>query len=325
MKVTVLLNLVRQNMLNYSTVIELLAQQPTTTSSHAHMHLFDKQLGQGDAHLFPKASAPLTTYSPSNMSALAEGSVYLDEERLAPDESYNERTGLPARAELRGPDITQAYVRRLPDGGSGKPLEVDVSPTALPSLLMDGHKYVMDKASGSIKLFNKFVSRGPVIQPARKKTSSHSMFPDSESMVMHLTAALYSKAGEMALSHLMLNPGDPGKTVGVFSKTAVRHVKNFDKTQRLRNKGTLKERTRKYDAGENLIAGFDYRDAPIDHVVVVLAKAEKGDLLVRTCYPSAMTTLDTIETASLPLQDIFEPSIGDHRLVPVIDVPQIHW
>jgi|GEM_PF-6386359 len=156
--------------------------------------------------------------------------------------------------------------------------------------------------------------------PRLPGSEKHTMFEDSESMVMYLTAALRSTAAlHMLVNLLDKKPGD-ATTVGVFSKTAVWQV-----AQHVRNKGAkakspppepkVIERVTNVDpsiartaANPNpVLDTFTYASKPIDHVVLVMGRRADGALNIVTLFPSPDTTLATIGVSNAPNLDIEEP------------------
>jgi len=156
--------------------------------------------------------------------------------------------------------------------------------------------------------------------PRLPGSEKHTMFEDSESMVMYLTAVLRSTAAlHMLVNLLDKKPGD-ATTVGVFSKTAVWQV-----AQHVRNKGAkakspppepkVIERVTNVDpsiartaANPNpVLDTFTYASKPIDHVVLVMGRRADGALNIVTLFPSPDTTLATIGVSNAPNLDIEEP------------------
>lgn len=151
-------------------------------------------------------------------------------------------------------------------------------------------------------------------------SEKHTMFEDSESMAMHLCAALRSSAGRSALALLRSKPlGDPG-TVGVFSKTAVDQVDRFinDPKKKLKvphPKPLVIERVTDMRAGAVRTAGnpnpvadtFQYQKKDIDHIVMVLGKRADGSLNVVTIFPSPDTTQATMQVDNSGQVDLVEP------------------
>lgn len=134
-------------------------------------------------------------------------------------------------------------------------------------------------------------------------SEKHTMFEDSEVMAMYLCAALNSSAG-FEMLHVLVNKarGDT-KTVGIFSKTAVRqvemHIGRVNKLtkkkhslpkaiERVTNTDPLIVRTAHYS--NPVIDSFTHTPKAIDHIVLVMGKRIDGNLNILTFYPSAEAT-----------------------------------
>ncbi|QOY86781.1 hypothetical protein [Paludibaculum fermentans] len=346
--------------LKCSQVLDMLMEQPTSAeTSHAHLHTCDgfrldpakitvnvlglpvDQLRQQkerewayDSHLFPGAGNALTRYQPGAYHGLdlntRKSQVMQDASRLPLSNQYNERTGLGI---LPGIDPTfgvRYYIKKFPPGGKGKPLDVDIAgPGAIGAL--NAADYVCEH--GVIKIFQGRGAQLTAAVPMVPAKSTHTMFEDSESMVMHLTAALLSEAGLAVLKTLKERGHNGGTTVGIFSKTAVlavaRHFQNvanqknvaYDAAQTLDRKSDTNPLNRR-----QLTGTFTKSTQAIDHVVVVLACSLLNDLVVVTCYPSPATTQATIGTATRDGEDIAEHTFGQHTKMPrQASLPTLSW
>lgn len=336
--------------LTCSDIVTILMDQPTgSTESHAHMHtlegfriksnLFKKATyrekvkhWEGDSHLFPKSvhvpgrvvidsSADLTDLDKNNPFC-----VFQDSDRLPPDRSYADRTGLN---EL--PQVKETTYRVFKIVAKSKPLEETYDCKSALASLKVGKNPGDYRAKSSKDNSIRYIEVSKTVAPRVPASPAHSLFPDAESMVMHLTAALLSAAGKQVLRHLFMNiTAGEQKTVGIFSKTAVRAVTAFDSSVpsfmflRQLDVDTTKPRdsmTGRYPAtGKVLITKM-----PIDHIVVVLGHRAKGELNVITCYPSCDTTADTIGTATKAYEDIAELTFGVHSKVHCMNYPALKW
>lgn len=335
--------------LTYSDVVAILFKQPVADgTSHAHMHTRDgftsttigkSGLGLDDAHLVQDARG-LTSYDASTLltTVVQEGVVYIDANRVVKSGIYSNRTGLPAQAAVLDPSRKRFKVF-LPIKNN-KPQLVEVQQSDYPGIDFTNitanditQIATANAPSAVLDLSKKFVvspiAGSDVVLPARDKDSpAHSMFPDSESMVMHLTASLYSKAGRRALFYLDMKP--EGETVGIFSKTAADYVESVEaKTNSLKNDANLRrlmvERVRNTDTSGSVISGFTTATKKIDHIELILARSSSGDMIVVTCYPTAKSTKDSIGTVTLVNEDICEPTLGTHLRIATQSYPDLKW
>ncbi len=323
--------------LTCSEVMQILMNQPTTPQgrrieAHSHMHVTEGfRLGQqgfsGDAfslarkkkhwenptHLYPQGSdadSGRMVYGPGDSGkSYGYGGVMQDGSRLPSTREYADRTGLPLLPRVDAPETFTVFRKQA----GGKPIKETYSSMGEVNAL-NAANYICEKG-GAIRCTR---VPGAMLLPQVKESPAHTLFPDSESQVMHLTAALRSDAGIYMLHHLAytLGAGSP-QTVGIFSKTAVRVVAAVDTgvpvrmlERRLEVDQTAARNpaTGQYPATGNTITS----ESGIDHVVVVLGNRADGELNIITCYPSRQTTGDTIETATAADEDIAEPAIGTH-------------
>ncbi|HSX86955.1 MAG TPA: hypothetical protein VLG17_03025 [Pseudomonas sp.] len=282
-----------------------------------------------DAHLFPKAVASGITYTDdAHYRELAQFSpvgVYMDERRLAQSDKYNKRTGLPeisAVPEMRG---NVFYVLQKPVGGKGQPQKFRIPNAAVAAMppYNNSALYIQDGISGA-----KVVTGTELLRAATPRIPAdppHSMFPDSEAMVLYLTAALLSDAGVRVLNTLNgMAPGS-GLTVGLFSKTAVRVVKTLKNSEKVPD---IIERKADVRAGtrSDYLGSFTYESSAIDHVVVAMSKAPDSSVTVVTYYPSHATTGDTIKTPTAADEDVEEHVFGIHQKARQLNPePVIRW
>ena len=324
--------------LTCSKVLEIMMAQPThDETSHAQMHLLDSfqwnpltwkthymkqtpayqaQVSEADhalrkqtewapaAHLTPKIAQKLPTYS----GTPGGPGLHMDEARLAQSDKYDRRTGhgeLPGIAEKSGQRLV---VLKKNPAGKGAPQKEEIASAdivnANPARYAVDATYVQDTKTGTAKIMTEKVvfAKAIPIEPARP---AHSMFPDSESMVLHLTAALLSDAGLGVLTGLDgASPGG-GETYCIYSKTAAKVVRG------LKNAGKAPEmlmRTKDTDMVDKRIELASHSEIArnIDHVVVVLRKHADGSLLIVTAYPSDVPTSATIGLVTGPDEDVEE-------------------
>jgi hypothetical protein len=354
MQVLAIFKKARNGSLTCSDVAELLADQPTADgTSHAHMHTVDgfrsdpykiienhtlgldlenrgakkRDWALDDAHLFPAAQSKLPVFDPSNPTAMSKGRVYMDPARQAKDDSYNLRTKLPEAPATTRTDETY-FVKRLPDAPRGTPTNIQIASRAdAPIPPGDTSLYVMENGARKV-----FVTRRTVVTAPRiPATSAHTMFEDSESMVMHVTAALKSDAGREVLKTLVLRGAGEKKTVGIFSKTAVRAVAaKFAAVAGSKGKAPVPSQvmSRVADSAPDRspIGTFTTSKHNIDHVVLVLGASPTFDLVVVTAYPTDETTGQSIKSPTSPDQDIAEHDFGQHTIMPVTNpLPTLTW
>lgn len=360
MKAIPIIKKVRNKTLTCSEVAELLADQPTADGiSHAHMHMADgfridpykiienhtlgldqenrgekkRDWGRDDAHLFPAGLSKLQQYDPTNMALMSRGKVYMDPARQATDNSYNLRTNLPeipATAAVVRVDQNY-YVLRYPDGGRGRPTKIRVSgPEDAPIPIDDRSHYVMDGGVRKIVVENNRVVTAPAT-PRIPATSAHSMFEDSESMVMHLTAALKSDAGREVLRTLVQRGAGDKRTVGIFSKTAILAV-NSKFTTVATSMGNapvpsqMISRVADSAPDRSPTGTFKTTKVPFDHIVLVLAASPDFDLVVVTCFPTDVTTGASIGCPTSADQDVAEHTFGTHTVMTVTNpLPTLTW
>jgi len=354
MQVLAILKKARNGSLTCSDVAELLADQPTADgTSHAHMHTVDgfrsdpykiienhtlgldlenrgakkRDWALDDAHLFPAAQSKLPVFDPSNPTAMSKGRVYMDPARQAKDDSYNLRTKLPEVPATTRTDV-KYFVKRMPDAGRGAPTNIYIASLAdAPIPPGDTSLYVMQ--AGVRKVFTE--TKHVLLAPRIPATSAHTMFEDSESMVMHVTAALKSDAGREVLKTVVLRGAGDKKTVGIFSKTAVRAVAaKFAAVAASKGKAPVPSQmiSRVADsAPDRKPAGtFTTTKENFDHVVLSLAASPTFDLVVVTAFPTDVTTGQSIGSPTTADQDIAEHEIGKHTIMPVTNpLPTLTW
>ena len=355
MYISYLNNKAQHSALTCSDVVQLLHEQPTADeTSHAHLHLSDgfrsdpsKILANNwnssqeetdwkadrrtawdrpDSHLFPANQNPLPTFNSATPSKPPDpNKVYADQARLAQSDKYNQRMGLGEIAKV-DPSVQKypGYFVRTRGNPATNEVILEAPQSPANDLLArnylggrDPNNYVLEKGSANqIKIVHSAnLNRTIPGLPRVPASEAHTMFEDSESMVLHLTAALISAAGLKMLSELKKRGHNEGKTIALFSHTAVRIV--AEKTRTEESKGNTKavghrliERTADvqdpHDRNRVLTGTFTSTPKAIDHIVVVMAVSPTNQALVMTCFPDPRPTNDTIQRASTKFQDIVE-------------------
>jgi hypothetical protein len=337
--------------LTCSEVMQLLMEQPTKPvgrkiESHAHMHTMEgftpaadgfggsafslrrkQHHYQNPTHLYPAGSEEdrgrlVHEHDDPYDADASYGGVFQDADRLPPNREYASRTGLDTLPKIPGPTTYTVY-RKV---ARSKPVP-EVKGSMAQVNLLPTDQYLTDKG-GQIRFKE---NRPPALAPEVKASPAHTMFTDSESMVMHLTAALRSGAGRIVLHHLLRHVGAGGAdTVGIFSHSAVRAVNAADQTVN----NQMVERTLEVDQTQPRAQDTGFYPATgtvltalsgIDHAVVILGHSAAGHLNVITCYPSKQSTGATIGTATGANEDIAELRIGQHTKVPQNSPISLSW
>jgi hypothetical protein len=342
--------------LTCSETMAILMDQPTkpegrSIESHAHMHMMEgfrldpRRFGgdgfsferkrahwENPTHLLPSGSeADFGRYVYASGTSGRDHGVYhgvfQDPDRLPPDRAYANRTGLGALPRVTKDTYT---VYRVVSGGP--PIAEQKTLAQLGGLTVGKNPGDYMAKSAKEPTVLRVRTDTTVEVPAVAESPAHTMFPDSESMVMHLTAALLSDAGRIVVRHLFWNiRAGEQRTVGIFSKTAVRAVERADPRVPVR----MIERALEVDtsARRDPVTGFypatgrvRMSESAIDHVVVVLGHRETGQLNVLTCFPSEKTTGDSIGTATAPTEDIAELQFGTHtKVIQTNPIPVLRW
>jgi hypothetical protein len=292
--------------------MDLLMSQPThNETSHAQLHtlesfqwnplvwknhyasrdaLYRSSVSEAD-HVAKKTSewepaAHLIPAGDQKLRTTPGGGLFMDPSRLAQTDKYNRRTGLDILGAVPEVSAECLYVLQRPAGGAkGKPTEVAIKDMgeAKKAPYNDSNQYVPDPAGGA-KIMKKtqISQRALPIEAARP---AHSMFPDSESMVLHVTAALLSDAGVNVLNALQALPAGAGTTLCVYSRTAVKVVASLKNAEKALQ---MVQRTMDVDGGDKRkeLGTHTLAQRNIDHVVVVMRHHSDGSLLVVTAYPS---------------------------------------
>jgi hypothetical protein len=349
MKVVKAVTKVQKGILTCADVIEILAYQPTSVDqaksvviddkkgnakpAHAHMHTRDgfspeKQNSftdarwedvqkdwSSDAHI-----DPLVTMSGSGLRMAPE--------RIAHGNHYRNRTGIVGTA---GTPAQHEYTISAV-GHSGAPYVVGKVYVGSDPLFDGKYQgppiggYAIPPGSNALiskRTKENHVAAVPCIYP----TGVHSVFEDSESMVMHLTAALSSKAGIKALNALSKKIDGKGDTVGIFSLTAVKAVsEHVTKISAKQSPIKMVDRAQKH-IGNVPSAGHTDTKRDINHICVVLSKDINGQLVIFTCFPTAKTVGESVDNNLLDMfKDVYEPSFGTHNQLEIdLNLPSIVW
>lgn len=370
MKTIDILKKCRSGALTCSEVAQLLAEQPTRNeTSHAHMHMLDGfQVGlatdplsrvadwwsgraqraadwgaAAEAHLGTESQSPLPIYDPNQghpsrsrwKTLIWAERAGQDVSRMAlpdvnypPHSSYNLRSGLPEVPGVAAQRATENVAFRLKPGGVDRVVATEANPYAVP---LGTTGWVMQNGQRKIQQQNGAVIRAAV--PRLPSTLAHTMFEDSESMVMHLTAALKSTGGKAVLTTLITRGAGSKETVGLFSKTAVDAV-----SQKVASAAPGKampevlQRTanthgaRRPDGTADVTGSFTRTKKDIDHIVLVMRMSDANELTIVTCYPSPVPTTSTIGISNTPKLDIIEHKFGTKIAVAIDAVlPTIVW
>ena len=322
MKLASVLIEAKNKQFNCSKGAELLADQPTKDEeSHAHIHSLDpfkvdvgkikpegfkapsrpvfatanpaftslvqerkKFWENPELHLHPEASHPHKSQLYDDSSAPSGFKVYefyLDRTRLAVNDTYLKR-GMAEIAEQQKVTYSQQLIYTEAGGKKSStvfPLTGKTDKAVLPT----GATLVKDLG------VKETVTK---IHPNYLAMEKHTMFEDSEVLVMATTGALLSDAGLLALSELETRP--EGHYVAVFSASAVKAVDaTFKKHKPLEPSLKLVERSPqsvKVDTSDKqpkvVTEGARYDKVEMKRVVLVMKKNALSDLVVVTCYPS---------------------------------------
>lgn len=343
-----------------SNVLDILMDQPTNTQagrveSHAHMHVkegFKIGLSGFGGDDFSLSRKKLHWENPTHLYAVGDdygrmlvdsgtdartmqiyaehyGGVFQDRGRLPPDNRYANRSG---QEELKKTKYTIYKYEKE----NAPPCKVTVTQDEiknieenLPELIgREKGKYAPKSTKCPTKL--RFDEKTEIIVSDKNASPAHSMFPDSESLVMHLTAALMSPAGIMVLNKLMEYGPGAKETVGIFSKSARLAVEKqlncsgvamLNRTLEVDTSKPRDDTTGLYPTTGRII------ETPhnIDHIVAVLGYRQSGELNVITCFPSAKNTEDSIKTATDDNQDIAELKFGEHTKVDIDKDIKLFW
>jgi hypothetical protein len=322
MKLTDVLTAAQGGTLTYSLVAQLLADQPTRgEESHAHMHTLDpfksdtskikpesfkcppELVASGlvkmrklfwenpELHLHPEADyASMKSLKGTKAAVVTDGApatgykpydFYVDKTRLADNDTYLKR-GMAAIPEKNENTYSQTLVYKMPGaakntGGTNKiatPADRLTAPV--------GATVVRDEVvTKQVKIHGQFMAM-----------EAHSMFEDSEALVMCTAAVLASDAGIKGLKAMKDRvPGD--SYVAIYSATAVTAVKAAYTKNAAANPLKMVERspssvevdmTTKQPKAKG---GGSYLRSDVKRVVLVLKPEATGNLVIVTCYPTA--------------------------------------
>ena len=357
MKLAYVLESLKKGQFTCSEGAQLLAEQPTLgEESHAHMHSLDpfkvdvskikpeafkapstvlfnslvqerKQFWENpELHLHPEASHPHKSqvFDPSFTSTTFKPyEFYVDKTRLAVNDTYLKR-GMSDIAEKKELSFTQKIVYQKQ--GEKKPTSSDfklASKTDKPTL-PEGAKLVkaLEVKETEVK-----------IHPAFMAMDKHSMFEDSEVLVMATTAVILSDAGLLALSELKTRA--VGNYIAVFSASGVKAVESsFLKNKAIaplkqveRSPASVKVDTTGKQP-QVVTTGAQYDKVDMKRVVLVVKKDAKGELIIVTCYPSQKTPAVIPPTPPpTPDDDVLEldKSTNDVRIVKQVGAIELKW
>lgn len=315
MKLSEILKQVNSKTFNCSTGAQLLAEQPTRDEvSHAHMHSLDaftvdvnkinpasfqapstldlsalksarKDFWENpEVHLQPQGSGPHASavFDPAtkDASSFKPYEFYVDKTRIASNDTYLKR-GMAEIAEKTQTTFTHKLVFK--PSGSPKPISQDF-PVASKT----------DKATvplgGTLVKDVGVTEKTTKIHPTYQAMEAHSMFEDSEVLVMSTTAVILSDAGLVALTEL--DKKAAGSYIAVFSASAVAAVDTTFKKKSTaaplkmveRSPASVKVNTTGTPAVET--TGATYTKVDMKRVALVIKKDGAGDLIIVTCYPS---------------------------------------
>ncbi len=316
MKLSEILKELKANTFTCSTGAQLLAEQPTKDEvSHAHMHSLDpfnvdiakikpasfqapstldvtplalerQRFWQNpELHLNPKGAHPHQSqvFDPATKapSTFKPYEFYVDETRLASNDTYLKR----GMAEIAEQSVT-TYSQKLiyvPSKGA-KPTSADfpvagkTDTAAVPT-------------GGTLTKALPVQAKVTKIHPTYQKMEAHSMFEDSEVLVMSTSAAILSDAGLLMLTELHSKP--VGTYLAVFSASAVKAVDAAFKKTTGAAPLRMVERTPASVSVNTTgpqpkleTAGATYARTDMKRVVLVVKKDASDDLIIVTCYPS---------------------------------------
>jgi hypothetical protein len=313
MKLSDVLVAVKGGNFTCSTGAQLLAEQPTTDEvSHAHIHALDpfqvdttkikpsafqapstvpvsalidgrkKFWENPELHLHPLDAHPhqAQVYNPSAPPKFEPYEFYLDQSKLATNDTYLKR-GMDTIPENTVTTYSQTVVYQ--ESGKPKPTSGSFSLASKTDSPVLPTGAVLKKALDVKETVTK-------IHPTYMKMEAHSMFEDSEVLVMATTAVILSDAGLLALGEL--DGRAEGSYIAVFSATAVKAVD----VAFVKNHATVPLQMVERSPGSTTVnttgkqpkletSGAVYKKVSMVRTVLVVKK-DKGDLIIVTCYPS---------------------------------------
>jgi len=364
MKLASVLSAVKRNQFNCSTGAQLLAEQPTQgEESHAHVHSLDpftvditkikpegfkapsgpvfatvtpeftslvqerkKFWENPELHLHPEASHPHKSQLYDASATPASFKVYefyVDKTRLAVNDTYLKR-GMVQIAEKQETTFSQQIVYTEPGGTKTSkvfPLTSKTDQAELPK------GTIIHKDLG---VRETVVTVHPNFQAMEK----HTMFEDSEVLVMATSAVILSDAGLVALSELETRAA--GHYIAVYSASAVKAVDvTFKAHKPTASPLKLVERSPqsvKVDTtvkpAQVVTTGAQYDKADMKRVVLVVKKDASGELIIVTCYPSQMhPTVKPPTPPPAPDDDVIEldKAAGTFRVVRQVGAIVLKW
>lgn len=350
MKLADILKELKSNSFTCSSGAQLLAEQPTRDEvSHAHIHSLDafsvdvgkikpasfqapstvdvtalksakKDFWENpEVHLQPEGSGAHTStvFDPAtkDVASFKPYEFYVDKTKLASNDTYLKR-GMTEIAEKTQTTFTHKLVFK--PSGATKPISQDFPVTSK-----------TDKASvptgGALVKDVGVVEKTTKIHPTFQAMEAHSMFEDSEVLVMATTAVILSDAGLVALTEL--DKKAAGSYIAVFSASAVAGVDDTFKKKSTgaplkmveRSPASVKVNTTGAPTVET--KGATYKKVDMKRAVLVIKKDVAGDLIIVTCYPSQQhpTVPPTLPPTPPPAaaDDVVEldKSAADYRIV----------
>ncbi len=313
MKLSEVLAAVKGGNFTCSSGAQLLSEQPTADEvSHAHIHALDpfqvdvskikpdsfkapstvqvstlldgrkKFWENPELHLNPADGHPHSSqiYNPSSPPKFEPYEFYLDQSKLATNDTYLKR-GMDTVPEKTVTTYSQMMVYQEP--GKPKPTSSSFPLTSKTDVPVLPTGAVLKKALDVKETVTK-------IHPTYLKMEAHSMFEDSEVLVMATTGVILSDAGLLALTELESRA--EGSYIAVFSATAVKAVDDAF----IKNKAKAPLQMVERSPGSTSVnttgkqpkletSGAVYKKVSMVRTVLVIKK-DKGDLIIVTCYPS---------------------------------------
>ncbi len=327
MKITEVLSAAQTKTLTYSMIAQLLVEQPTRgEESHAHMHTLDafkvdtskikpdrfqcppELVGSSlvkmrkafwenpEMHLHPdsdydrmkqklgtKAAYAAPTFDPNAPPGAFEPyNFYMDKTRLADNDTYLKR-GMAQIDEKFEDKHSQLLVYKPQGSATTVNASGPITNAAAAKMAPVGATVIKNELKvTSEKVHGTFLAM-----------EAHSMFEDSESLVMCTANVLASDAGIEALTALSGRPAG-GSYVAVYSAAAVEAVATaFVKNNAAAGPLKLAERSPANVAVDpatkqpRATGGGTFDKKDIKRVVLVLKPHLTGELIIVTCYPTA--------------------------------------
>ncbi len=258
-----------------------------------------------DSQLFANPTGMTLYDTPTELTS--SSGLGMDRRMTDPNQIYNRRTGTPYMP------ATGKWKVKVPRKG-GAP-ELMLAPD-------QGHPYALAPWKGTIaderyellakqkgtpgqprrqgssdlhgpdEISGKYVAYEPEL-PARDPSNPHSMFEDSESAIMTLTAALASTAGQKVLEAIRAEPRDV--SLAIFSHTSVRALTaavatasgwNTGSAHPNRNKAVqMVERVNTFNDKRELTGKFVITAVDMKHTVTLLSQWPVGELMLVSHYP----------------------------------------